>query len=130
MYDRPTLTELVASVRDFIERTAMPKLEGHAAFHARVAVNALGIALRQLEQAPQAEAEELARLRALLGREGSLEELNRELCERNRAGELGLATPGLAEHLRATTFAKLAVDQPKYTSYVRALAARPTDTNR
>ena len=130
MYDRPTLSELVASVRDFIERTAMPKLEGHAAFHARVAVNALGIALRQLEQAPEAEAEELARLRALLGRDGSLEELNRELCARIRAGELGLATPGLAEHLRATTFAKLAVDQPKYSSYVRALAARASDTSR
>ena len=117
-------------MRDFIERTAMPRLEGHAAFHARVAVNALGIALRQLEQAPEVEAEELARLRALLGRDGSLEELNRELCARIRAGELGLATPGLAEHLRATTFAKLAVDQPKYTSYVRALAARPPDTGR
>jgi hypothetical protein len=130
MYDRPTLTEIVASVRDFIERTASPKLEGHAAFHARVAVNALGIVERQLQQGPAAEAEELARLRALLGRDGSLEELNRELCARIRAGELGIETPGLALHLRATTFAKLAVDQPKYTSYVRALAARPPDTGR
>ena len=130
MYDRPTLTELVASVRDFIERTAAPKLEGHAAFHARVAVNVLGIVERQLQLGPTAEADELARLRVLLGRDGSLEELNRELCARIRAGELGLGTPGLAEHLRATTFAKLAVDQPKYKSYVRALAARPSDPDR
>lgn len=130
MYDRPTVLELVSAVRDFIERQAMPKLEGHAAFHARVAVNALGIVLRQLEQAPAAEAEELERLRALLGRDGSLEEQNRELCARIRAGELDLDTPGLAEHLRATTFAKLAVDQPKYTSYVRALAARAPDTSK
>jgi hypothetical protein len=130
MYDRPSLVELVTSVRDFIERTAAPKLEGHAAFHARVAINALGIVERQLQQAPESEAEELARLRALLGHDGSLEELNRELCARIRAGELGLATPGLAEHLRATTFAKLAVDQPKYSTFVRALAARPSDTRR
>jgi hypothetical protein len=130
MYDRPTLTELVAAVRDFVERTAGPALEGHAAFHARVAANALAIVERQLQLAPEAEAAELARLRALLGHDGSLDQLNRELCARIRAGELGLATPGLAEHLRATTYAKLAVDQPKYASYVRALAARPPDTTR
>ena len=85
MYDRPTLAELVAAVRDFIEQQAMPKLEGHSAFHARVASNALGIVLRQLEQAPEAESRERERLSALLGRDGGLEELNRELCARIRS---------------------------------------------
>ena len=130
MYDQPTLAELVAAVRDFVERQAAPALEGHAAFHARVAVNALAIVERQLRLAPEAEAEELARLQALLGRDGSLEELNRVLCARIRAGDIGLATPGLAEHLRATTLAKLAVDQPKYSGYVRALAAGERDADR
>src|SRR5262245_57853659 len=102
MYDRPTLHELVSVVRDFVEHQAMPRLEGRAAFHARVAVNALAIVARQLELGPSAEAEELARLRALLGRDGSLEELNGELCARIRSGALGLETQGLAEHLRAT----------------------------
>lgn len=130
MYDPPTLCELVGAVRDFIERQAMPKLEGHTAFHARVAVNALAIVERQLRQAPEAEAAERARLQALLGHDGSLEALNRELCARIRAGEIGLGTPGLAEHLRATTLAKLAVDQPKYSGYLRALAAATTDPSR
>ena len=130
MYDRPSLIELVTAVRDFVERQAMPRLEGHAAFHARVAVNALAIVARQLEQGPAAEAEELARLRALLGHDGTLDAQNRELCARIRAGEIGLDTPGLAEHLRATTFAKLAVDQPKYSGYVRALAARGEESTR
>jgi hypothetical protein len=123
MYDRPTLTELVGVVRDFIERQAMPRLEGRVAFHARVAVNALAIVERQLRLAPEAEAAERERLRVLLGRDAGLEELNRELCARIRAGEIGLHTKGLAEHLRATTLAKLAVDQPKYSGYLRALAA-------
>jgi hypothetical protein len=123
VYDHPTLIELVTAVRDFVERQAMPKLEGHAAFHARVAVNALSIVERQLRLGPEDEAQELARLRALLGRDGTLDELNRELCARLRAGAIGLDTPGLAEHLRATTLAKLAVDQPKYSGYLRALAA-------
>ena len=123
MYDRPDLVELVAAVREFLERHALPKLEGHTAFHARVAANALGIVERQLRLAPEAEADERSRLRALLGRDGSLEELNRELCAAIRAGRIGLETPGLARHLRETTLAKLAVDQPRYPTYRRATNA-------
>ena len=122
MYDRPEISELVAAVREFVERRALPALEGHTAFHARVAANALAIVERQLRLGAESEAAERLRLRALLGRDGSLAELNRELCARIRSGELGLATPGLAEHLRATTLAKLAVDQPHYSGYLRALA--------
>ena len=122
MYDRPTAAELVGAVRDFLEQQAMPALEGLAAFHARVAANALGIVQRQLELAPGHEAAERARLAVLLGRDGSLYEQNRELCRRIRSGELGAGTPGLLEHLRETTLAKLAVDQPRYAGYRRALA--------
>jgi hypothetical protein len=122
VYDPPRLAELVSAVRDFLERQAMPKLEGHTAFHARVAVNALAIVERQLKLGPDAETAEQQRLRTLLGRDGTLDELNRELCARIRAGEIGLSTLGLPEHLRETTLAKLAVDQPKYSGYLRALA--------
>jgi hypothetical protein len=121
VYDRPTLVELVAVVREFLEQTALPALEGHTAFHARVAVNALGIVQRQLEQAPEAEAAERVRLEALLGRTGSLDELNRELCRRIRAGDLGADDAALMRHLRETTLAKLAVDQPRYSGYRKAL---------
>jgi hypothetical protein len=40
------------------------------------------------------------------------------------AGAVDLNTPGLAEHLWATTLAKLAVDQPTYASYRRELGTR------
>lgn len=56
MYDRPSIAELVGAARDFVEQQAMPKLEAHTAFHARVAANALGIVQRQLELGPAAEA--------------------------------------------------------------------------
>jgi hypothetical protein len=121
VYDRPEARELVAVVREFLERHAMPALEGRTAFHARVAANALAIVERQLELAPEHEALELRRLRALLGLDGTLPELNRELCRRIREGLLGPDTPGLLEHLRETTLAKLAVDQPRYATYRRAL---------
>jgi hypothetical protein len=68
---------------------------------------------------PAAERDEHARLQALLHTEGSTEELNALLSRRIAAGELDLQTPGLAEHLWATTLAKVAIDQPTYASYRR-----------
>ncbi len=120
MWDPPSLVELVRAVRHFLEGRALPALQGHRAFQARVAANALGIVERQLERGPDSEAAERERLRALLSRDGSLEELNRELCRRIRSGDLVPDSPGLFEHLRETTLAKLAVDQPQYTGYRRA----------
>jgi|3_EtaG_2_1085321.scaffolds.fasta_scaffold00072_7 hypothetical protein len=121
MQDQPTASELVEAVADFIRNHAMPQLQGHAAFHARVAANALDIVKRELDVAPTANAEEASRLAALLGMEASLEELNRELCRRIEAGEVGLDTPGLKDHLWRTTLTKLSIDQPNYSGYRRAL---------
>src|SRR6185503_6029348 len=97
------------------------ELSGHSAFHARVAANALAIVERELALGAQQDAAERERLRALLGGDGPLEAQNRALCHEIRAGRIGLDTPGLLEHLRATTLAKLAVDQPTYSSYLRAV---------
>jgi hypothetical protein len=115
MMDQPSLAELVKAVRDFLENKALPELKGHTAFHARVAANALAIAARQLEQGAAADEAELKRLRALLGREGSLQELNRALCRAVREGRLDIGSLELREHLEATTRAKVEIDQPNYS---------------
>jgi hypothetical protein len=115
MMDQPSIRELVDAVRDFIEKRAMPELKGHTAFHARVAANALGIVSRQLEQGPHADAEEHARLVTLLGKDGSLDELNRALSQQIRDGALAIDTAGLQQHLELTTLDKVAIDQPNYS---------------
>ncbi|HUO88365.1 MAG TPA: DUF6285 domain-containing protein [Rhizomicrobium sp.] len=122
MMDQPSILELVVAVRDFLEQRAMPELKGHTAFHARVSANALGIVARELEQGAGAADAERARLVKLLGHDGSLMELNRELCARIRGGNIGLDTPGLAEHLALTTRDKVAIDQPSYGGLKRFLA--------
>ncbi len=122
MMDQPSMRELVEAVRDFLEQKAMPELKGHTAFHARVAANALSIVARELESGPSSAAGELARLQALLGYKGTLEELNRELCRRIRDGVFGPDTPGLAEHLATTTRDKVAIDQPGYSGLKRSRA--------
>jgi hypothetical protein len=125
MHQRPDPLDLLDAVATFLREQALPQLPGHAAYHARVAANALDIVRRQLQLAPAADADELRRLQPLLGRDGSLAELNALLCERIASGELGLHTPGLAEHLWQTTLDKLAVDQPGYDSYRRERADTP-----
>ena len=76
---------------------------------------------RQLALAPPGDAAELRGLEMLLGIQGSLPDLNRELAARIADGRIDLTTPGVKDHLWQTTLAKLAVDQPGYASYQREL---------
>lgn len=121
MQDEPTPIELTKAVADFLRNDIAPLISGHQAFNLRVAVNILDLVTRQLAREEGSNAKEVERLRALLGLEGSVTDLNRALAERIAKGEVDLATPGLAEHLWATTMDKLAVDQPNYVSYKREL---------
>jgi len=120
MMDQPSILELVEAVRAFLETRAMPELKGHTAFHARVSANALGIVARQLAQGEAASAREKQGLIALLGHDGSLDDLNRELCKLIRDGSIGLDTPGFADHLLATTKDKVLIDQPTYSGLKQA----------
>jgi hypothetical protein len=119
MQDEPTLTELTKAVADFLREDVAPLITGHHAFKLRVASNMLDLVTRQLSLQRQSDTTEAARLKTLLGIDGSLIELNRALAEKIASGEVDLKTPGLADHLWQTTLDKLAVDQPNYASYKR-----------
>lgn len=121
MQDEPTPVELTKAVADFLRGDIAPLISGHQAFKLRVAINILDLVTRQLTREEASDAAEVERLRALLGLDGSVSDLNRALAERIAKGEVDLATQGLAEHLWATTMDKLAVDQPNYASYKREL---------
>lgn len=119
MQDPPSVSELLTATAAFLREVAVPGLSGHAAFHARVAANALDVVKRELELRPVAERAEHARLISLLHTDGSLDHLNSLLSRCIASGELSLQTPGLADHLWATTLAKVSIDQPTYASYRR-----------
>jgi hypothetical protein len=121
MQDEPTPTELIKAVADFLRTEITPAIKGHNAFKLRVGINALDLVTRQLALQGPGEAAEAVRLKALLGIDGSVMELNRALAEKIAKGEVDLNTPGLKEHLWQTTMDKLAVDQPNYGSYKREL---------
>jgi hypothetical protein len=121
MQDEPTPIELTKAVADFLRDDIAPLIAGHDAFKLRVAINMLDLVTRQLTLAAGGDAAEVARLKHLVDKEGSLLELNRALAGKIASGESDLQTPGLAEHLWQTTMDKLAVDQPNYASYRREL---------
>jgi Domain of unknown function (DUF6285) len=124
MQDEPTPEELIKAVADFLRDEIAPQISGHAAFKLRVSINALDLVTRQLALAQASDAAEAKRLTQLLGRQGTLAELNRALADRIARGEADLQTPGLSEHLWQTTLAKLAVDQPNYAAYRREVEAK------
>ena len=119
MQDEPTPIELTKAVADFLRNDIAPLISGHQAFKLRVAINALDLVVRQLTLAEGSDAAEAERLTQLLGIDGALTGLNRELAAKIASGEIDLKTPGLAAHLWQTTLDKLAVDQPNYASYKR-----------
>jgi hypothetical protein len=118
MQDRPTPAEVIGAVAAFLKTTVA------TSFQARVAANALEMMKRELDLAPAGDAAEHERLKALLGTDGALFDLNVELSRRIATGEIETSSPALIEHLWATTMAKLAVDQPTYASYRAELAKR------
>ncbi|HUO12540.1 MAG TPA: DUF6285 domain-containing protein [Caulobacteraceae bacterium] len=127
MQDQPTPSEIIGAVAAFLRNVVASETQGALSFNARVAANALEMMKRELDTAPAEDAAELGRLRQLLGQDGTLFDLNVELSRRIEAGDIDLTTPGLKEHLWATTLAKLAVDQPTYGGYRAALAERGAD---
>ena len=125
MQDQPTPSEIIGAVARFLKEVVVAETKGAVSFNVRVAANALEMMRRQLDTAPAAESAELTSLKALLPDvDGDLETLNAEFARRLGAGALDLKSPGVADHLWATTLAKLSVDQPTYWGYRAALAER------
>lgn len=48
-HDRPTASELLESIREWMERDVLPSVDGRLQFHTRVAINSMNIVLRELE---------------------------------------------------------------------------------
>lgn len=121
MQDQPSPDSLLEAVAAFLRNEAAPALPPHEAYQARVAANAVDLVRRQLRAGP-AEAAERERLVALLGEEGTLEDLTALLARRIEEGGIDLAAPELIEHLNRTTREKIAVDQPKFEARLRGAA--------
>ena len=96
MPDRPAAPELIEAVFEFLSGELLPTLVDHRLkFRTLVAMNALGIARRELEA----------------GEEGLGEDELRELARRIRAGDVD---EGLHARLKEHVAEKLRVSNPAY----------------
>lgn len=118
---RPTIDELLEAVQEFLERKIIGTVDPHRAFHTRVAVNVLALVRRELRLGPQFAYREHERLRTLLGSDGSIEELNGELCRRLRDSRMDYRDERLFRHLYETVMGQVSIDNPEYSGYRREL---------
>lgn len=110
--DRPRAPDLLEALGEFLERELLPTLEDpRLRFQTLVALNALAIAQRELALGASLEAEDREALTALLGKEGEVQDLLRELAHRIRQGE---PPPGTQVFLKAHVARKLRVASPGY----------------
>lgn len=120
MLDRPDAVALLAVFADFYRERVVPALPAGLAYEGRVALTVLDIVMRELRLGGEALQAEDGSLRALLPDcAGTVEELNRLLCERIADGSFKASNPRLVEHLWRTTLDKLAIDQPSYAAFRR-----------
>jgi len=122
MAGHPDAADLIDAVRGFLA-SVESRLDGREAFHAKVAGNVLAIVERELRQQP--ETVERAALSRLLGHDDDTATLRLALCTALRGGELGADSPGLLDALLEATLAKLAVDNPNFSTFRRLTEARP-----
>jgi hypothetical protein len=123
MLDKPSPDRLLEAVARFLRDEIQPVLDGALGFKTRVAANAIDLAIRENEGRAKLEAAEREGLVRLLGHDGELDALNRELCAAIRDGAITIDTPGLSAHLWQSTLQKLAIEQPSYATYRRVRAA-------
>lgn len=126
MQDRPTYTELLTAVQQFLENDVVPALDGPKQYHARVAANVLAIVARELATEDAHLRAEWERLGILLADQApppadravlraAVRARNEDLCARIRRGDAdaGPWRSAVAAHVRQTVCDKLAVTNPR-----------------
>jgi Domain of unknown function (DUF6285) len=98
MPDRPSALELIEAVTEFLAEEVLPAARDHRQkFRTLVALNALGIAYRELaSKEPQLSEEEVAELARRI-RAGDVDEELLPLLKKHVAAKLRISNPGYLE---------------------------------
>ena len=116
MQDRPSVSELLRAVREFLEDDLVPALEGRRRFHALVAANVLAIVERELDGEEEQLARQWDRLAALF-----------QLDPAIRPGAPSALRPAIRDSRRASSSASAAARRTQVTSrpVFARMSARP-----
>lgn len=116
LHDRPTVAEILAAVRGYLNDEVATTSDRRARFRALIAANVLGIAERELLSADEDARFEDERLRTLGYVEGAAAERRRRLCADIRSGKFDSPERFVAGFAYASEMVarKLAVSNPRY----------------
>jgi hypothetical protein len=107
-HDRPTASELLEALREWMEGELLPSLEGRLQFHTRVAINSLDIVRREIDLG----AEQRHTHEEILTSLGF--DSDKELSSAIRNGEFDGKIFDLLASLRPIVEDKVRVSNPKY----------------
>lgn len=122
MVNCPTAPELIDAIKDFLREDVAPHLKDKTAFNLRVVMNLLETLKREQLLGAAASVRNLQGLRDLVGHDGSEEDLTADLSAMIRDGRMPIDSPLLHDHLWQTTLDRVAIDNPTYATYVRAIS--------
>jgi hypothetical protein len=109
-HDAPSASDLIAAVREFLERDVLESSDGRVRFHTRVAINVLGMVEREMELGPAQAAAHADRL-------GDLGfDSDAAFAEAIRAGRLDDRDTEVRAALLESVRDKLLVANPRYLS--------------
>jgi len=110
---QPDGVNLLDTVINVLRDEVLPALPVEQQYSVRMAINAIGIARRQLVRGDAGEAQEQALLAELLGADGNRAELSRLLAQRIRDGR-AKNDPALQKLLWQVTLQRVAESAPRY----------------
>ena len=115
MRDEPTAVDLLETARRTLMEEILPALPAERRYAAHLVAAAMAIAAREAEAGQAAEDSEHAALARLLGKDGTLEDLNRAFAAAIRAGRFDVRNRAAAHALLSeATLAKLRENNPAY----------------
>ena len=118
IFDRPTSSELIKAVMDFLDTKIKEELPPHLAFKLRITNNVLGMVQREIGQGEQL-SEEVIKVMSDVIKSDDL--TTKELSNLIKNGDLDLSDEGLKNLLILLSKNKIAVDNPNYSTYKKLI---------
>ena len=118
IFDRPTSSELIKAVMDFLDTKVKDELPPHLAFKLRITNNVLGMVQREIDKGEEL-SEEVIKAMSVIIKSDDL--TTKELSNLIKNEDLDLSDEGLKDLLVLLSKNKIAVDNPNYSTYKKLI---------
>ena len=118
IFDRPTSSELIKAVMDFLDSKIKDELPPHLAFKLRITNNVLGMVQREIDQGERL-SEEVVKIMSDIIKSDDI--TTKELSNLIKNGDLDLSDEKLKDLLILLSKNKIAVDNPNYSTYKKLI---------